>query len=170
MKTWITILICSLSVSLLHASNLLVIRDLYEHAAINEDKAKQLLKLTENANETNAVLLGYQGAGYMTLANHSMLPTTKLAYFQKGKKILEMALKTAPNNLELHYIRLTIQLNIPSFLGYSNQIKLDKKILLQHIKTNPLSATFDLEKRIIAFLLSSKQCTKEELSMHNKHE
>ena len=136
---------------------------MYESASLNEQKAQLLLKLTHEANETNAVLLGYKGAVHMAMAKHSLFPTTKLAYFQEGKKILEKAIKLAPHNIELRYIRLTIQLNIPSFLGYAHQIQHDKNMLVQHIKTNPLSANFDLEKRIIAFLLSSKQCTKSEL-------
>lgn len=170
MKIWLTTILFCLSALLLQAHNTITIRDLYEQASLTEEKAELLLKLTTNANETNPILLGYKGAANMIMAKYKLLPTTKLSYFNEGKKILEKAIKSAPNNVELHYIRLSIQLNIPSFLGYSSQINSDKKILIQHIKSNPLSAKSDLEKRIINFLLSNKQCTKDELSIDKKHE
>lgn len=170
MKIWQTTILFCLCSLVLQANNIIAIRNLFEQASHIEEQATLLLKLTSNANETNIVLFGYKGASNMIMAKYKLLPTTKLSYFNEGKKILEKAIKLAPNNVELHYLRLSIQLNIPSFLGYSSHIDSDKKILIQHIKSNTLSATSDLEKRIINFLLSNKLCTKHELSIDKKHE
>lgn len=74
-------------------------------------------------------------------------PISKLKTFNEGKKNLESAIKKEPYNPEIRFIRLSIQKNIPSFLGYKENIendteflkkeksKLESNLLLRHIET-----------------------------------
>lgn len=151
-------------ISNFNTPNLIEIRNLYEIAADNKEANTRLIKLLAGIKTDNAVLTGYKGAGVMMEANHVFNPITKLSRFKRGKLILENAIKSDASNAELRYIRLTIQTNVPGFLGYSNAIDADKKMIihqLSELKDN------DLRNRMVNYLSFAKICTTEELRKIN---
>ena len=91
------------------------------------DKAlceKMINELSETKNNS-ATYLGYLG-GFQTIwANHVFSPISKLNTFKEGKKNIEKAIKKEPENVELRFIRLSVQKNAPSFLGYKSNVKED---------------------------------------------
>lgn len=128
-------------------------RVLFLAAVENEDKAAELLKYTEKAGREDALLLGYQGIAKTLLGKHSFNPVNKVNYFNKGKKILEEALAIAPENVELRYLRLTLQENVPSFLGYSDRIHEDRAFIRAKL---PALADPQLKKMITDYLTQKK--------------
>ena len=84
-----------------------------------------LSKLDEKSTLSNT-LKGYQGVLTMTMAEHVSNPYTKYKYFNKGKDILEAAIKSDPFNLELRYLRYVCQYYTPDFVDYKGQMKQDK--------------------------------------------
>lgn len=112
--------------------NLNQIRVDYAFAASNEELCEQNLAWLQT-NASSPTHKGYLGAYQMMMAKHAFNPISKLSHFKKGKKELEAAIKSQPKNLELRFIRLTIQENVPSLLNYSSQIQEDKTFILTHI-------------------------------------
>jgi len=108
------------------------LRTLYSLGANSEAKAELLISKTEN--NTNSIMMGYNGAGKILMAKHYYNPISKLSSFNEGKEILEKAIQGDLYNPELRYLRLTIQTNVPSFLGYSSNINEDKLYLTKKIK------------------------------------
>lgn len=114
------------------------------------EKSRQLLKSAYNSkvgadslynyfhkNEfSSAIGLGYKGVSEMMICKYIYNPYSKLSSFRKGKNNLENAIKIAPNDIELRYLRYAVQNNIPSILNYSNDVNSDKKILLDYINKN----------------------------------
>ena len=141
---------------------LIKIRDLYQRAALNEAAHIKLNKLIETTEVNGALLVGYKGAGIMIGANYVFNPISKLSRFNKGKKLIEQAIEKEPKNLELRYLRLTLQTNLPKFLGYSNSINKDKGYIISQLE---VTKDLDLRNRILAYLVSSKICTAEELKI-----
>jgi len=139
---------------------LVEIRNLYEQASSDKAVNLKLNTILAYVKKDNSVLEGYRGAGIMIEANHVFNPLTKLSRFRKGKGIIERAILSDPNNIELRYIRLTIQTNIPKFLGYHDEIKTDKGFI---IKKMPMVKDLDLTNRMADYLSSSKICTVEEI-------
>ena len=89
----------------------------------------------------NVVEKGYYGAYLAIWANHVWNPMDKLSTFKKGKTELENAIKEDPNNVELRFLRLSIQSNIPGILNYKQNIKSDLAFIKDHkneIKSNQL--------------------------------
>ncbi|OJV51813.1 MAG: hypothetical protein BGO31_08450 [Bacteroidetes bacterium 43-16] len=113
------------------ALDLEYVRKSYEQAVKNEKLCSSLIEQL-SGQTNNVVYLGYLGAFQTIWANHTSNPLAKLNTFNKGKKHIEQAIKAAPDNVELRFIRLSIQVNCPDFLNYSSNIKEDKKF----IKTN----------------------------------
>ena len=48
--------------------------------------------------------------------------------------MLEKSISIEPENIELRFLRLTIQANLPSFLGYSENKENDKAFVLAHLE------------------------------------
>ena len=78
---------------------------------------------------SHVLLTGYKGSLCMGMALHHINPFKKMSFFGDGKKLLEESISREPQNLELRFLRLTIQTNLPSFLGYSDNKESDKKFV-----------------------------------------
>lgn len=136
---------------LLPNADLSTLRSLYNEASIDKTKAKKLLEIAEKNSSISFVYFGYKGAAKIILAKHAFNPYTKWNLFNEGKDILESAIASDPNSLELKYLRFTIQMNVPSFLGYKNNINSDKEFLKEHNNGNKDK---ELQKLIKNYLLS----------------
>lgn len=82
----------------------------------------------------NNLLLGYKGAVELGMARHDPNPFKKMSFFSDGKSNLEKAIAKDLENIELRFLRLTIQTHIPSFLGYSENKESDKAFILNHLE------------------------------------
>lgn len=83
----------------------------------------------ELSKEKSVIALAYLGAYQKIWANHVFNPLSKLATFKKGKNNIELAISKEPENVEIRYIRFSVQKNAPSFLGFNNNIKEDRDFL-----------------------------------------
>ena len=61
---------------------------------------------------------------------------SKYSYFNKGKKLLEDAIKKEPNNIEIRLMRLISQEKTPSFLGYNKNIEADRNFIIKNYKNS----------------------------------
>lgn len=110
------------------------IRLLYRKSATNEKACKELIKLLKTYDlKDRPLFLGYEGSAVMMMANHVFNPFSKWSYFKRGKRMLQKAIKSDKKNIELRFLRFTIQKNLPSFLGYDDHIKTDKKFIISNI-------------------------------------
>lgn len=140
------------------------IRKLYAMAATDENSFNKLKSLLEKESKRTAILDGYYGSTLMIEANYLVNPFSKLSAFNNGKTILEKAIKTEPNNIELRYLRFTIQSEAPGILNYDDNLKEDKKYILDNYKK---ITDKTLKNGIISYLKSSKQLTTNEKNSLN---
>lgn len=82
----------------------------------------------------------YYGALLMKKAGLVSNPKEKLSLFKQGHKKLENAISADTKNVEFRFLRLMIQENAPSILGYKNEIKEDRDVLKSSYKTMPNEA------------------------------
>lgn len=108
------------------------VRKNYSQLATDKKMCSELLAQLEKNKDQSATHLAYLGALQTIWANHVFSPISKLKTFNKGKKNIEQAIKKEPDNVELRFIRLSVQKNAPNFLGYHSNIKED----IQFIKNN----------------------------------
>lgn len=133
--------------------NIGLVRKLYHESPKSEIKATQFFKLLENTDAIKIPLIkGYKGVSYMIQANYNWNPYQKLNYFNTGKQILEDAINQDKLNIELRYIRLAVQLSVPSFLGYSSKKKEDKDFILDKL---PEVRDSELKNKILEFISTS---------------
>ena len=134
-------------------SDLNEVRASYSKAVLDKKLCKKMIEELELSKEKSVIALAYLGAYQTIWANHVFSPINKFSTFKKGKKNIEQAILLEPNNVELRFIRLSIQKNIPHFLGYKSNINED----IAFIEKNRLKINSDiLEKNIDALLKSNK--------------
>lgn len=140
-------------------TSLLDIRKLF-YQATEESESADLLNemLTESLTSKDITLWGYKGMSFMLLSKHANNPYTKISYFTKGSAILDQAIQEDNENIELRFLRYTIQCEAPLFLNYKSELSLD----LNFIKTQVNNLKdFDLKNRINNYLYLQKHIASE---------
>ncbi|WP_428742574.1 hypothetical protein [Tenacibaculum sp.] len=99
-----------------------------EYHELSEKKEEQ--EYIQRYGQNNDVnVQAYVVSLKMKQAKYKLMPWSKLKVFNTGKKQLEELILIHPDNVHLRYVRLVIQENTPSFLGYKSSIKEDKRFL-----------------------------------------
>jgi hypothetical protein len=102
--------------------------------AVSDKKLCQTMIEELSTSTESAVYLAYLGAFQIIWAKHSSNPISKFKSFKKGKRNIEDAVMVNPKNVEIRLLRLSVQSNCPSFLGYTKNIEEDKKFIQSNIK------------------------------------
>ena len=136
------------------------VRTWYKKAVQSESEAFALYdKLEEVSVNDEKVLVGYKGALRAITAKYAKEVKTKKEQFKEGVSLIEYALSEEPENIELRFIRLTIQQNSPKFLKYKKSIDDDKSFIFSNLKG---ISNAHLKKSIEEYILYSKNFSEEE--------
>ncbi len=134
MKVFISLLLVFMMLVSYNNPDINLVRTNYSIAVQDKNLCKRMIEELEQSKEKSAVYLAYLG-GYQTIwAHHVFSPMSKFSTFKKGKKNIELAISKKPENVEIRYIRFSVQKNSPSFLGYNNNLKEDKDFLVKNKK------------------------------------
>ncbi|MBS1764658.1 MAG: hypothetical protein JSS90_06795 [Bacteroidetes bacterium] len=76
----------------------------------------------------------YSGALLMKKAGLVKAPAQKLQLFKQGRQLLEAEIRTHPDNMLYHFLRLLIQENSPPMLGYKKNIQEDAALVREQFK------------------------------------
>lgn len=115
-----------------NATGLDVVRANYNKLVSDKELCEKIIaELTETKNNS-ATHMAYLGGLQTIWANHVFSPISKLNTFKEGKKNIEQAIKKEPDNVELRFIRLSVQKNAPSFLGYKSNINEDAEFIKEN--------------------------------------
>ena len=126
-----------------------VVRDAYFESAKGTVEAKKFAKLLDSVKEDAApVLLCYKGAAEMLKAKNTVSPISKYSFFKRGKALIEAAISRDTSCLESHFIRFSIQRNLPGFLGYNRNIMQDSMMV---VKGLPELNDEDLKFKIVGY-------------------
>lgn len=110
------------------------LREEYASAAKDADLCKKNIDLLMKVKNPTTLQLAYSGAFHAIWADHLSSPLAKLNAFKKGKEQLEKALQKDKDNIEVRFLRLTIQFNSPAMLGYKNNIEQDLALILENLE------------------------------------
>jgi hypothetical protein len=116
-------------------------------------------KISKVPDSENNVLIGYKAAITIAMSKHQKNTKEKIASFTKGKQLLEGAISKDDKNVELKFIRFTIQSNCPPALKYNKNITNDKTYIITNL-TNVKNIS--VRKRIKEYLLQSKDLSADE--------
>jgi len=132
MKNFLSIF---LFLSFSNIPDLTEIRKMYSSEIISESNAKEFAsKLADITKDDNKTLLAYKGASIVILSRYKKEIPEKSNYFKEGAKMIEFAVSSEPNNIEIRMIRLSIQEKAPKIVNYNKNKKEDINFLLNHYK------------------------------------
>ena len=142
------------------SSVLTELRSKYIEASEGKQKCADFGALAEKYNNPRIVeTQGYYACSKMMMAKYYFNPISRYSEFKAGVQLLEKAIQLAVGNVELIYLRYTIQTQVPDFLGYNKQIQHDKAFLLNVV--NKLDEK-DLKAKISSYLKYSKYVSSKE--------
>lgn len=112
-----------------NAGDLEVVRAHYSKVVSDKELCEKMIAELSKTKSNSATHLAYLGGMQTIWANHVFSPIRKLNTFKEGKENIEQAIRKEPDNGELRFIRLSVQKNAPSFLGYKSNIEEDTEFI-----------------------------------------
>ncbi|MCS6820251.1 MAG: hypothetical protein NZ551_00105 [Microscillaceae bacterium] len=140
--------------------NLNPIRRLYAEAANSQSKADELAKLLAQADSKNPTIIAYKGIVEAYKAKYALNPLSKLSHIQEANKYFKQAVEAEPDNIEIRFLRFTIQLNTPAVLGLDKELNEDRKVILANIQYSGIENI--MKKAIAEYLIKSGKCSETE--------
>ena len=132
--------------------NLAEIRKAFPTAATSEITATAFASKLTDVSSEDKTLLAYKGASITMVAKFKKKISEKISTFKEGSKLIESAVASESNNIEIRLIRLSIQENVPGIVNYKKNIKEDVTFILKHFKEQSTT----LKEYIRSFVLQSK--------------
>ncbi|TDO24137.1 hypothetical protein [Pedobacter duraquae] len=150
-----------------NSTNLVAYRKMMDAAVENSDVAERIYGEFKAFDENGqSVLVGYRGISELLMCKHVFNPVKKIAYFRRGRALLESAIKSSPGDPELIFLRYTTQVNVPSILNYSANLDNDKDLLIAYLQKGVSGNTDqDLYCRIKNYMEQSRTLTAYERSI-----
>lgn len=135
-----------------------ILRDQYVKALKNHNLAKEVHEEFRKLNDPSAKILAYRGALEAILTRTTWNFFKKLDYLRDSEKTFDMAVAKAPQSVEVRFMRMAVQYEIPRYLGFSSDLDTDKNFILDNIhKFNPAGLDDYTLNQIILF---AKRCNK----------
>lgn len=155
------IFILCLNCFVLNAQSLKEVRESFHAAVLNIEECKTFHSLLEGYKESNdPTIMAYRATSQAMLAQVVWNPLTKLSQVVKYNKQMTQAVAADPENIEIRFLRLAIEHNLPSFLGMSTHLEEDVNKIMKNMNS---TGSMDLDPSyghyIFWFLENSGLCT-----------
>ena len=152
-----------ISLTILTSSlNIGEVRIEYKEAVASEVKLNAFSESLKNViKKDDKRLVAYKGAAIALSARYLKGAKQKSTVFKNGVEWLEYAIEKKPNDLEVRFVRLSIQQNSPKFLGYHKEIEKDKNYILTNFKT---IQSKELKNYLKSYIMESDNFSEEEKS------
>src|SRR6476661_3554940 len=109
MKKLITIIILSIIINKSYGYDIQKIRKDYIASIKNESTAVKLYEQLQAIKNPDPLILAYLGSAQAIRAKHAWSPINKLNYLKEGCKTLDKAVNKNPNQLEIRFLRFSLQ-------------------------------------------------------------
>lgn len=149
------------------AGDLQIYRQEYQRIHLSEQAVQKIISLSKSSTLSGTTSEAYAAAAFLCSAKYKSSPIASYQTFNKGKNMLDAAVKKDTCNVDARFLRYTIQLKAPAFLGYTASCKGDRAFLLAKL---PQLRTLDPSMYAIVqgFMLVHDEKAKQILLSANK--
>jgi hypothetical protein len=137
------------------------------YKAVDDEKlTEQLLTQLSFIEDKPPILLGFEGSLLALKAKHSWNPVVKMNSLKKGKNQLDEAILLEGENLELRFLRFSLEYILPSILGMSSHLEEDKNKMMLLIASSAVK-TIDsfVLKTVASFLIDANLLSEAQIRM-----
>jgi hypothetical protein len=128
-----------------------------------------LYKELASAANKSPINVCYLGVVQALKAKHAWNPYFKVKFLNDSEKTLQTAVSREPDNIEIRFMRFSIEHNVPGFVGYNKHLAADKDEMIRQLnKRYYATADHEVVVTIIKFLINSKRCTPHENDVLHK--
>ena len=106
------------------------IRKKYQLAVYDSKVANALSDKLSKIDNPDALTLAYKGCTEALKAKHAWNPYNKLDYMNSFDKIITEAVLKSSDDIEIRFLRYSVQLNTPKYLGLSKNLAEDKSMII----------------------------------------
>ncbi|MEL6251899.1 MAG: hypothetical protein AAFR87_07805 [Bacteroidota bacterium] len=127
-----------------------LVRQLYKEATADLEELEDLWENVKDYQKDAGVLFAYKAAAKALQAKDSWIPHKKWSYIKEAMAMFREAIETEPENIEMRFLRFTVQHNTPEFLDLSEELEEDIECIRAQIHR---FAEFKLQDAHISFML-----------------
>ncbi|PST84389.1 hypothetical protein C7T94_06675 [Pedobacter yulinensis] len=129
-----------------------------------------LYKALAAGSNKDPLTRGYLASLEALKAKHAWNPYNKVKFANRSAKTMAEAIRSDPGNLELRFMRFSIQHYMPAFLGLSKDLDTDRREILKHYRERSFSKVDkELVRNIARFMIESGRCTGAEEEIFRKY-
>jgi hypothetical protein len=157
MKKIFLLFVCLFYTLVVHANvNIELARKEFKKAAFNDKVTNEVYQVLVSSKTQDPLTQAYVAYFTALKARHVTSPYEKITYVRSFDQAIKKAVALAPDNFEIRFLRFSIQDKLPTYLGYSKELAVDKKIIMQKIQSNSVDVPATFKKDLKAVLLNSK--------------
>jgi len=132
-----------------------------EYNQVKKDSAScaKLYKKIIKSSNADVSMTAYRGAIIAAMADYPKDKKEKIKLFNTGKKLLEQSVAADTANVEMRFLRYTVQVSSPKALGYNKQLLSDKNYILKNYSS---ITNIAVKNMISTFLLQYAPLTETE--------
>ncbi|QPH41572.1 hypothetical protein [Pedobacter endophyticus] len=136
-----------------------------ENSKVTDSLYEKLAKLPGKT----ALVTAYTGTLEALKAKHSWNPYNKIKYVKQALITMQRAINMDPHNMEIRFMRFSVEHYTPGFLGLSKNLITDRKEIIKHYQNRNFGSADDvLIKNVARFMIDSERCTPEEIIILKK--
>lgn len=115
------------------AQTLTELRTAYMKGLHNIDTMPKVYEMFKKVENPDGKVLAYKGAIEAIMTKTTWNVFKKMSYLKDSEESFKQAVQKNPNDVEVRFMRMAVQFEIPSYLGFSEDIDTDKEFIVKHI-------------------------------------
>ncbi len=130
----------------------------------SENTEKELAALREIKNPSG-IIIAYEAAMEALMAKVEWNPFMKVSHVKESQEIFDRAIAVDPDNVEIRFLRFSVEWHLPKWLGLSKHMQDDKDFLMANLDGFDISCiSDDMKNFITTFLNESGWFSEKELT------
>lgn len=107
------------------------LRKCFHESILDESKVEVFHKKVMSISMPSAIQTAYQAASFALLAKKVWNPIEKISFINRYGKLIDKAIQADPNNIEIRFLRLSIDYQTPMIIGRKGNVCFDKSLILK---------------------------------------
>lgn len=146
------------------AQSLSEVRSEFHSVVLSPDDSEEFHEFMTGIEQPSTTIQAYQAVSEALLAQVLWNPFKKLSQVVKYDKQMTAIVESDPHNVEIRFLRLAIEYNLPSFLGMSTHLEEDADKIVNNLSSvSSMQVNPVFGKYIFHFLKETDLCTDSEL-------
>ena len=141
------------------------IRKSFHEAVLDPEKSEDFHQYLADFTISDPTFKAYQAVSEAMLAQVVWNPFTKLSQVRKYERLMKVAVESDAENIEIRFLSLAIEYNLPRFLGMSKHLVEDRDVIVNNISSiQSMKLDRSFSRYILYFLNETDLCTQDQIT------